>query len=135
MVTKPVQVQAPPDVHAMVQQTLLGDAWEHAAVGVAVFSDDGRYIACNRAFVRLTGYEREEVLRMRVGVDLAHDREANSRLFDEIVADTRTTGSATLRRKDGGVVPVNFWAIETRAANLPFYLTVYWDARLPPSFA
>ena len=116
------------DVVAMVQQTLLGDAWENAALAVAVFSDDGRYIACNRAFCALTGYERDEILRMRVGVDLAVDPVSNTKLFTEIVRDSRTVGSGGLRRKDGSTTTVSFWAIPTRAAGMPYYIVLYWEA-------
>ncbi len=123
------------DVESMVQQTLLGDAWENAAVAVAVFSEDGRYIACNRAFMRLTGYERDEILAMRVGVDLAADPAANTELFHGIVGAGRATGTGGLRQKDGGLVTVHFWAIETTAANLPFFITLYRDAGTAPPFA
>ena len=120
------------DVVAMVQQTLLGDAWEHAAAAVAVFSDDGRYIACNRAFCHLTGYGRDEILEMRVGVDLAVDEAANRKLFGEIVGDSRVVGSGGLRRKDGTTTTVNFWAIATRAAGMPYYIVLYWESSQRP---
>lgn len=120
------------DVVAMVQQTLLGDAWEHAALAAAVFSDDGRYIACNQAFCTLTGYRRDEVLQMQVGVDLAVDPTANTKLFSEIVRDSRTVGSGGLRRKDGSTTTVSFWAIATRAAGMPYYIVLYWEASERP---
>ena len=120
------------DVVAMVQQTLLGDAWEHAALAVAVFSDDGHYLACNRAFCVLTGYERDEILRMRVGVDLAVDPAANTKLFNEIVRDSRKVGSGGLRREDGSTTTVSFWAIATRAAGMPYEIALYWEATERP---
>ena len=116
------------DVSPMIHQTLLGDAWEHARVAAAVFSDDGRYIACNQAFCRLTGYSRAEIARMRVGVDLAVEQRQNAKLFEEIVAVKRTSGTGGLRRKDGTALTVNFWAIETRVAGLPYFIVLYWDA-------
>jgi PAS domain S-box-containing protein len=126
---------APPagaDIDALLHQTLLGDAWDHAAVAAAVFSDDGRYIACNEAFCGLTGYDRDEVGRLRVGVDLAADEQQNAKLFGEIVAGRRTVGTAGLRRKDGSEVAVSFWAIATRAATLPYYVVLYWPASSRP---
>ena len=119
-------------IGAMVHQTLLGDAWDNASLAVAVFSDDGRYIACNDAFCRLTGYTRDEVTKMRVGVDLAPDPPKNTKLFKEIVGYKRQIGSGGLKRKDGTVTTVNFWAIETRVANLPYFITMYWDASQRP---
>ena len=120
------------DVSPMIHQTLLGDAWEHAAVAAAVFADDGRYIACNQAFCRLTGYARDEIARMRVGVDLAVEERRNTKLFREIVGEQRTSGNGGLRRKDGTALTVNFWAIETKVANLPYFIVLYWDASRRP---
>lgn len=120
------------DISPMIHQTLLGDAWEHAAVAVAVFADDARYLACNQAFCRLTGYSREEIGRMRVGVDLADEPHENAKLFDEIVGKRRSSGSGGLRRKDGAAIRVNFWSIETRVAGLPYFITLYWPSSEGP---
>lgn len=120
------------DVGAMVHQTLLGDAWDNAVVAVAVFSDDGRYLACNSAFCRLTGYTREEIVAMRVGVDLAVEPAANTKLFEEIVGEKRAIGSGGLKRKDGTAITVNVWAIETRVSNLPYFIVLHWEASQRP---
>jgi PAS domain S-box-containing protein len=120
------------DIGAMVHQTLLGEAWEHADVAVAVFSDDARYLACNAAFCTLTGYSRDEIMQMRVGVELAPDPDANAKLFDQIVDGSKTTGSGGLRRKDGSTTKVNVWAIATRAANLPYFIVLYWPSTQKP---
>lgn len=120
------------DIGALVHQTLLGDAWEHAAVAVAVFSDDGRYLACNQAFCALTGFTRDEITQMQVGVDLAVDEKKNTKLFREIVGGSRTVASGGLRRKDGTAMKVNVWAIETRAASLPYFVVLYWPASGKP---
>lgn len=122
------EAEARPGIDAMLHQTLLGDAWEHASVAAAIFADDGRYLACNQAFCKLTGYTREQIAKMRVGVDLAGDEKRNHRLFREIVGDERTTGTGALRRADGSVVDVTFWAIDTKAAALPYYIVLYWEA-------
>ena len=121
----------PPDVSPLIHQTLLGDAWEHAAIAVAIFSDDGRYLACNQAFCRLTGYQRAQITELQIGVDLGVD-ERNVQLFREIVSNRRTTGSGPLRRADGSTVTVNFWAIETRASSLPYFIVLYWPASERP---
>lgn len=116
------------DIDTLLHQTLLGDAWDHATVAAAVFSDDGRYIACNEAFCKLTGYSREEIGRMRVGIDLAVDEQRNHKLFREIVGERRTVGSGGLKRKDGSELAITFWAIATRAAALPYYVVLYWPS-------
>lgn len=121
-----------PGIDSMLHQTLLGDAWEHASVAAAIFADDGRYLACNRAFCALTGYTRGEITKMRVGVHLAADEKRNHKLFREIVGDRRTTGTGGLRRKDGSTVEVTFWAIDTQAAALPYYVVLYWEKAKRP---
>ena len=120
------------DVSPMIHQTLLGDAWEHAAVAAAIFADDGRYIACNQAFCRLTGYRRSEITDLRVGVDLAVETRKNTKLFREVTTEQRTSGTAGLKRKDGTALTVNFWAIETKVANLPYFIVLCWDASRRP---
>jgi len=120
------------DVSAMVHQALLGDAWEHADVAVAIFADDQRYVACNEAFCRLTGHSRAEIVRMRVGVDLAVDEQAHRKVVGEIFASKRTTATVDLRRKDGSTVKVNLWAIETRTAGLPYFIVLHWPVSQRP---
>lgn len=122
----------PEDVSSLVHQTLLGDALEHAAVAVAVFSDDGRYLACNRSFCALSGYTREEITSMRVGVDLAADPDRNTKVFRDIVARRNVVSAGGLRRKDGTVLEVSVWAIPATAAGLPYYVVLYWDAASGP---
>ncbi len=119
------------DIGALLHQTLLGEAWDHASVAAAVFADDGRYIACNEAFCTLTGYERDEIAQLRVGIDLAAD-DRNHKRFREIVAERRTVGNVGLKRKDGLEVAVTFWAIATRAASLPYYVVLYWPTSERP---
>jgi PAS domain S-box-containing protein len=123
------------DVHSMVHQTLLGDAWENARVAAAVFSDDGRYIACNTAFCSLSGYTRDELMAMRVGVDLAPEgSKENLDLFRGITSGTLRAGSGRLRRKDGVVLDVDVLASATFVASLPYYIVLYWERADRPSW-
>lgn len=121
------------DVSSLVHQTLLGDALEHAAVAVALFSDDGRYLACNRAFCTLSGYGRDEVTGLRVGVDLAPEGESNLDAYHEILERGNVVTGGRLRRKDGTVAAVDVWAIPSSAAGLPYHLVLYWDAAAGPA--
>ena len=114
-------------VSSLIHQTLLGDAWEHAAAAISIFSDDGRYIACNRAFCELSGYTRDEIVQMRVGVDLAADGR-NMQLFEDIVGSGRTRGGGGLKRKDGVVVEVDVEAIATTVAGLPYHIVLYFES-------
>ena len=47
--------------------TLLGEAVEHAPVGIYVFDDQGRYVAVNVYACELLGYARKELLELRIG--------------------------------------------------------------------
>jgi PAS domain-containing protein len=74
-------------------------------VNTLMFSDDGRYLACNRAFCDLTGYSREEISRMRVGVDLAVSEQSSGKLFRESCAARASSapaagGGRTARRSN-----------------------------------
>jgi PAS domain-containing protein len=89
----------------MIHRSLLGDAWENATAAVAVVGDDGRYIACNETFCRLTGYTREEINGVRVD------------------------GGDGLRRKDGTVVEASSWALETTVSGLPYRIVLYSDVK------
>jgi PAS domain S-box-containing protein len=123
------------DVHSMVHQTLLGDAWENARVAAAVFNDDGRYIACNTAFCNLSGYTRDEVAAMRVGVDLAPEGSTvNLDLFKGITEGTLRAGSGRLKRKDGAVLDVDVLACATSVGSLPYYIVLYWERGDRPSW-
>jgi PAS domain S-box-containing protein len=122
----------PDDVSSLVHQTLLGDALEHAEVAVAVFADDGRYLACNTALCELTGYSRAEIAGMRVGVDLAPEGESNEAAYHAILAQGNVVTHGRIQRKDGPVLEVNVWAIPASAAGLPYYVVLYWDERHGP---
>jgi PAS domain S-box-containing protein len=120
----------------MVHQTLLGDAWENARVAASVFSDDGRYIACNTAFCNLSGYSRDEITQMRVGIDLAPEgSKQNLELFRGITAGTLQAGTGALRRKDGVVVEVDVLATATSVASMPYYIVLYWEKNERPTWA
>src|SRR4051794_16685942 len=114
-------------VSSLIHQTLLGDAWENATAAISIFNDDGRYIACNRAFCELSDYSREEIVQMRVGVDLAADGR-NLQLFRDIVGNSRRRGDGGLKRKDGTVVEVEVEAIATTVANLPYHIVLYFPS-------
>jgi PAS domain S-box-containing protein len=114
-------------VSSLIHQTLLGDAWENAAAAITIFSDDGRYIACNSAFCELSGYTRDEIVQMRVGVDLAADGR-NQQLFRDIVGAARRRGTGGLKRKDGAVLDVDVEAISTTVAGLPYHIVLYFES-------
>jgi len=118
-----LQVTVPePDV---VQETLLGEALEHAPVGALVLDETGRYLAANRMACRLTGYGREDLLECRV-VDLAADPSEVPARLEEMASGDLQHGTAHLRRSDGTLAPVEFRVGETRSGGLPYFVLVFW---------
>lgn len=118
-----------PSITEMLHQTLLGDAWENAEIGVAIFGDDRSYLAMNEAFCKLTGYGRSELGKLRAGADLAADEETQ-RLFPEVIAGDRRIGTASMRRKDGTVVRTHFMVVGTTVSRLPYFISLIWPEDL-----
>jgi two-component system phosphate regulon sensor histidine kinase PhoR len=65
----------------------------------------GRLVDVNRAACELLGYARDELLLLGL-LDLAADPEATDEQRRRAIADGHWQGELELRRKDGGVVPV-----------------------------
>jgi PAS domain-containing protein len=53
--------------HTLFQQTLLGDAAEHADIGIMVWNEELNYVAVNQAACAILGVAREQLLGSRVG--------------------------------------------------------------------
>jgi PAS domain S-box-containing protein len=118
---------APP---ALVQRTLLGDALDEMDVAAFVFDEDENYVAVNVAACRLTGYEREELLSLRVR-DITSRPARALRHLDEVSRGDRAGGEATIRRKDGSTVAVSYRAAQTRVAGMPFLIGLCWPVDEP----
>ncbi len=79
--------------HSQLEQELLesetkfSSAFQHAVIGYALVSPDGRFLDANPAYCRLTGYSIEELRQLRFS-DLVHpdDREANLLLNERLTA-------------------------------------------------
>jgi len=110
----------------ILQQTLLGDAWDHAEEAVVVFDEDRNYIAFNEAYCALLGYSRQEITLLKVGGTLVVDRDSRE-IFDAII-DRRSPriGRALIRRKDGIVIAVCYRVIPTRVSALPYLIAIVW---------
>jgi PAS domain S-box-containing protein len=116
----------------VVQETLLGEALEHAPVGALVLDETGRHLAANRAACRLTGYTREELLA-KSPFDLAADPATVPARLQEMASGRLEHGTTRARRKDGSVVEIEFRVGATRSGGLPHYVFVFWqrDSRRP----
>jgi PAS domain S-box-containing protein len=106
--------------------TLLGEAVEHAPVGVFVFDEQGRYVAANAHACEQLGYTRDELLELRIG-ELAVSKEDAMREYERVVRGQAPDGTTQARRKDGSVVELRFRARETTIAGMTFYIGIAWS--------
>jgi PAS domain S-box-containing protein len=109
---------------SLLQITLLGEAVEHAPLGVFVFDERGEYVAVNRSGCELLGHEREDILGARIGAFAAQPEEA--RRSYRAVAEGASDGITRVRRGDGSVVEVEFRASETSIGGVTFYIGMAW---------
>jgi PAS domain S-box-containing protein len=108
-----------------VQETLLGQALEHAPVGVVVFDEFGSFLAANLQAASLCGYTRQEFLAL--GSARWATEGVRTRL-EEAVRGGRTHGRASIRRKDESPLEIEYRVAETRVGILPFQLGLFWPA-------
>ncbi len=109
--------------HTLFQQTLLGDAAEHAEIGVLVWNEERRYVAVNSAACRMIGATRAELLDGQVGAQNQTDagRSALATALDGQPASGRTplpTG-----------IEVEWITVATDIAGLPHILGLMWPVR------
>ena len=78
--------------HTLFEQTLLGDAAEHAEIGIRVWNEERRYVAVNTFACRMLGVSREELLGSQVGDQnpTAAARDAIEASLEELPAFGRT---------------------------------------------
>lgn len=110
----------------LVQETLLGEALEHAPVGAIVLDDEGRYLAANRRACELLGYARDELLRVGARA-LAFEPDEVPSALARIVRGELCSGRGDMKRKDGTALAIEFRIGETRSGGLPFYVFVFWE--------
>jgi PAS domain S-box-containing protein len=108
-----------------VQETFLGEALEHGPLGAIVLDENGTFLAANRAACRLTGYSREELLN-NGPADLAADPSVVPTQLEEMAAGRLEQGLTKVRRKDGGLIEVEYRVGATRSGGLPHYLVSFW---------
>jgi PAS domain S-box-containing protein len=110
--------------NSLIQIGLLGEALERAPVGVLVADEEMRYLAANAFVCRLLGYEREELLKLRV-TDVSRTPTAPEE-YSEMVREGIRCGTIPLTRRDGSTVDVNYRASETKVAGMSLYVSVLW---------
>ena len=110
----------------LVQETLLGEALEHAPVGAIVLDENGTYLAANRLACELSGYARDELLEGGARA-LALDPDRVPGTMRSMANGDLRGGVAQMKRKDGTAVTCEYRVGETRSGGLPFYVVVFWE--------
>jgi PAS domain S-box-containing protein len=118
--------QLAPAQQDLVQETLLGEALEHAPVGAIVLDEEGRYLAANRLACGLSGYTREELLEGGAKA-LAFDPGRVPATMARMASGDLRGGVAQLKRKDGTPTTCEYRVGQTRSGGLPFYVVVFWE--------
>jgi PAS domain-containing protein len=111
--------------HTLFQQTLLGDAAEHAEIGVLVWNEELRYVAVNTFACRILGVSREDLLGARVG-----DQNPTAAARDAIEASIEALPASGRTPLANGVT-VDWMTVASDVAGLPHIVGVMWEAREP----
>jgi len=103
--------EAPEDVARRRAELVLAHLAE-TSIAVLVANDSGRYVDVNAMAPTLTGYTRNELLKMAVW-DLTPTarRGLGLRLWREFLRRGRMRGDYQLRRKNGAVVTARYIAV------------------------
>jgi PAS domain S-box-containing protein len=109
-----------------VQETLLGEALEHAPMGAIVLDETGHYLAANRTACRLMGCTREELLELGPS-DFATEPEKVPAKLEEMASGRLVRGLTQMRRRDGVLIPVEYRVGATRSGGLPYFVLVFWE--------
>ena len=116
---------APPAELDVLQEALLGEALEHGPVGAIVLDEVGRFLAVNREACRLTGYSREELLRLTPS-DLAADASVIPARLRQMEQGTLVQARTVLKLRDGSLLPVEYRVGATRSGGLPYFVFLFW---------
>lgn len=90
--------------------------------------DDLHYIAANDEACRLLGYERSELLAVRVSDVIPKPPARLSRRSREIARGKPTSGRTAVRHNDGSTFEIEYLSIASTVAGLPYVLTIFWPA-------
>ncbi len=103
-----------------VQMMLLGEAVEHASVGVVVWNAERRYVACNAKACALFGVSREQLLEQPVG---ANNRTTEAQeAIDSILGHAPSRGVTEVRGVD-----LEWVVFPTVLAGLQHVVGLMWE--------
>jgi PAS domain S-box-containing protein len=106
----------------LIQATLIGEAVDGGPALVFVADEYMRYLAVNRYACEVLGYTRDELLGLRVS-DIAVARDIDE-VYAHMLKSAQASGVTPLRRRDGTLIPFSFWAKETTAAGMTYWVTI-----------
>jgi PAS domain S-box-containing protein len=108
-------------------ETRYRSLFEQVGDAILIANGKGRYLDANAAACELLGYEREELVRMRVTAVVAHGLAWESEKIGSFIATGDWTGELDLKRKDGSLVPVEAKVTTIRMPNGNLFVSVIRD--------
>lgn len=112
----------PPTVTDLLQASLIGEALDDGPALVFVADEHMRYLAVNSYAGEVLGYTREELLSLSVP-DIAVAPEIAD-VYAHMLRRATDVGVTSIRRKDGELLRMRYWAKETKAAAMTFWVSL-----------
>ncbi|HEV8250587.1 MAG TPA: PAS domain S-box protein [Gaiellaceae bacterium] len=106
----------------LVQAGLLGEAIDAGPALVFVADEEMRFLAVNYAACDALGYEREELLGMRVP-DVVADGDAADD-YARMVAEGTAAGRSSLRCRDGSKRVMEYRASQVTLAHMSVFVSI-----------
>ena len=89
----------------------LGRIIRRVPYAVLIADDQQRYVDVNAAACRLLGFNRPELLRLRVADVVADDRYASTqRRWQTFIQERTQEGELPLKRRDSNIIVASYWA-------------------------
>jgi PAS domain S-box-containing protein len=105
---------------------LLGEAVASGRAAMVLSDDDLNYIAANDAACVLLGYDRSELLALRVSDVVPKPHATLTARSRQIAGGRSRQGRTTVRRRDGSDLEIEYVSFASKVAGLPYVLTVFW---------
>jgi len=106
-------------------ERLIGGAIEAAPIAFSVLSDEGRYVAANRAASSFSGYSRHELLRLS-STDLSADPERSRAAIESTFRTGSASGVRRLLRADGSILQVEYRLAAAELGDDRLLVAAWW---------